>query len=813
MDGSVKPVWHIFDAQSRELVIPVYQRNYDWGLSECARLFDDLEEIIANDRDSHFFGAVVVDTKEGFTWVVIDGQQRLTTVSILMLALVHAAREEDVLLDDPTLPAKLESDFLLRGSSSGGGVTIKLKPVKDDADAYRRLFDADVDNHATSSVSANYRFFRERIRGTSLTADQLWKAISRLDVMVLSLGKDDEPQRIFETLNSTGKALSESDKIRNLVLMGLTSAEQENLYETRWNPMEKAVEYRTDWFIRWYLVAKTNRTPNVAQVYEAFKAYLAGHQDVRAVLADMLEHAELARQITRTGTGDATVDRALARYRAMHSDVLLPFLMPVLRDWRSGKVETNDLVRVLTVLESYLVRRAICNVWANALNKIFELMYQELTRLRTNQQAYADVLIYLLRRRDGTSGRFPDDEEFRTEIETRNIYRMHSSTRAFIFDRLENLDSKDTRDVLAALQDGAISIEHIMPQTLTSAWREELGENAEEIHAAWVHRLGNLTVTGYNSEYSNAPFMLKRTMKGGFDGSPYRLNASVKDQSTWTEEQIKERNEKLAEDALFAWPAIETDFAPPSVPLPVETLGTEASLRGRDIVAFDLNGDTRTVSSWAQALPQILAILARDHRTQLVHLAEEEGDLTVDLSQAAASGSWKLVDPPLSVWAGNSTMSKIWLLRRVFEALDLEPETLAFTLRPEPKSAAPLTDDEAAESDPEPMPFDELTKFVERFEELEGTASQADDTSDLRAEFRRSAAPFAVENPSGALGGRRFVEFTREASSDLSRDAALALITQMLQAEALFDPGAFHAAIIDGRMTVWLRAIGERPSR
>lgn len=351
--------------------------------------------------------------------------------------------------------------------------------------------------------------------------------------MQLDLEAHDNPQRIFESLNSTGLALSEADKIRNLVLMGQGTVTQAKLYDRYWNPMEKAVDYNTDWFIRWWLVVETGRTPNKNAVYEDFKEYiLRDKQDISEVLESLLEYSIICRQIENAETGIVAVDTVLRRFNDIKGDVVLPLLMPLLRDVRRQVTTGEDFLQVVKILESYLYRRITCSIAANSLNKIFSTAYADLVKLRKNDEPYSEILTYLLLRRGG-GGRFPGDQEFRREFTQRNSYRMRPSYRQYLFDCLENGKSKDVRDISNALKRGDISIEHIIPQTLTEKWRSELGEDCEKIHAEWVHRIANLTVTGYNSEYSNRSFREKKEAPEGFVSSPYRLNAMVKEQESW----------------------------------------------------------------------------------------------------------------------------------------------------------------------------------------------------------------------------------------------------------------------------------------
>src|SRR5699024_2890128 len=254
------------------------------------------------------------------------------------------------------------------------------------------------------------------------------------------------------------------------------------------------------------------------------------------------------REIEDASTGLAKVDVRLRRFNAIKGDVVFPYLIPLLQEVRDETTTQDDLAEVLRILESYVYRRVTCGIAANALNKIFATLYNEARRLRGHDHSHAEVLTYLLMRREG-GGRFPDDDELVAAFASRNSYSLRPVYRRYLFDCLENRDSRDVRDVAAALDTGSASIEHIMPQTLTDAWRSSLGEDANEIHQTWRDRIGNLTVTGYNSKYSNASFGRKKEMDEGFDDSPYRLNSYLKTLNTWGLPQVEERTRQLTEIA------------------------------------------------------------------------------------------------------------------------------------------------------------------------------------------------------------------------------------------------------------------------
>ena len=797
MKGSIRRITELFDGNSKHLLIPVYQRNYDWKLKHCARLFDDLIDIIRQDRETHFFGAIVGHPEDSFTYVVIDGQQRLTTSSLLMLALVHSLEDSTVTSKDPHLAAKIRDSYLVL-KDKHEAVKFKLKPVKNDNDAYSRLLRGDTPIES-STVTANYRFFRERIAGGELDGDQIWEAIFRLQVMALDLEKQDDPQRIFESINSTGLELSEADKIRNVVLMHQPSHEQEDLYENYWNRIEKAVEYRTDWFIRFYLVSKTGKTPRQDGVYEAFREYQKNAKSsTREILSEMRDYAEHSHELNTASTGIAAADKRLRRFNMVKHDVTLPLTMPLLGEVKAGTVSAEDFTAVIIILDSYLFRRFVSGVPTHGLNKIFATLYSEIHRLRGARDRFSDVLAYSLRRRTA-SGRFPTDDEFKESFATRNLYNIKGENRSYLFECLENNWSNDTHDIAKALESQSISIEHIMPQTLTSAWRHDLGADAEEIHATWCNRIGNLTVTGYNSSYSNSTFADKKKRDNGFDVSPYRLNALLKSSDVWTVTQIEERTQALTDVALKYWPLPSTDFEPYVPPLPSVPMGDDESFTNRTIVAFEFGDTRKTVASWKVAYVEVIRLLVDERREEVFAYASESNDLTVTEDSYELSGWESLVVPGLTVLTGNSTRTKLASLRKLFNHLDVDTDDLVFTLRNAETS-------EVEETVDEPGPYAELTKFLPRMTEFSSTAATEEDTRDLRDEFAKAFTAFTVTNPQAALPGKQLPDLeTASFIEKATADDILAALSMMFQVEGMMPQ--FHRLITSGTVVRWLTAL------
>lgn len=804
MKGTTNPVLKVFDGNHKALVIPVYQRNYDWQIKQCERLFDDLEDVIATDRKKHFFGAVVGKPEDSFTWVVIDGQQRLTTVSILMLALTHALRDGEIASKDADLADKIELDFLRIGSMKQE-TKFKLKPVKDDADAYRRIFGSEDDFLESSNITANYKYFRQRLKDTASSADDIWKAIQSLEVMHLDLEEYDDPQRIFESLNSTGLELREADKIRNFILMGHSPDVQERLYEDRWNPTEKNSDFETDAFIRWYLTTKNASTPREQDVYEEFKAYaLRNEADSEELLDDVYEFSKYYAQIRHANTGFPKVDAQLLRMRDMMGAVVMPFLMPVLKDVHHGVTTADDFHAVLKIVESFIARRFVVNIATNALNKIFATSYSELRKLRTGEQPYADIFAYLLLRRSSSS-RFPSDTEFRQAFPTRNLYNIRPQWRDYIYDVLENRESHDVRDISSALRHSKVSIEHVMPQKLTPAWRKELGPDAQQIHETWLHRIGNLTVTGYNSKYSNSPYMEKKTMPNGFDDSPYRLNDVMKEHDHWGLEQLQLRSDALTEVALEYWQMPTTEFAPPEVALPSEPMGEDASFRGLEIVSFQFGDLNRTVWSWAEMQQELLIHLMRNHRTEILELVPQYVQLKALPKSGEAPSGWRKIDDSAMVLCASDTDSKLNFLRSLFEKLGLDPEELVFSYKP-------TKEDEVVAPSPEPeqdervdAPYAPLTKFIARFEEAAQLQYSFEDTAPLREDFRHNVAQFTEQHGSQVKPlDSAVMDFVRTRSPESATpEQAVAVASGFIE----LGEWMLHDVIVSGTLVSWMRAL------
>ena len=684
MQGSDSFLLELLSASRRRFIIPVYQRNYDWRKANCEQLYNDLIDVAINGKQTHFFGSIVSYALSREEIVLIDGQQRITTVSLILIAIVNAIKSGAVTPDDPVLGEQILEDYIVDKHHKTER-KVRLKPFRDDCEAFDNLIYKSEDEYiADSKVTLNYRYFYDRIvNEKAVSVDDLYEAINKLQIIDIQLEpkRGDDPQLIFESLNSTGLDLTESDKIRNFVLMGLSPEVQERFYDSYWNKIEKLSLKELDSFIRHYLTVVTGVIPNIRNIYAAFKQYAKQRDDIESVLQDMLRYAQAYNKILTCTVGSACANTTVKHLNLLEVTVAHPFLMAYLVYAEENHLPMEETETVLGLIENMIFRRFICELPANVLNKIFAILHKQVIKQKRDTDTYSSVLIYILLNRRAAV-LFPNNEDFISNFSTKNIYAMRSRSKQYLFERLENGNSKEVNDIVGYLENNTYSIEHIMPQTLTPAWREALGENYAAIHEQWLHTIANLTLTGYNSNYSNRPFAEKKTMDHGFLKSGLRLNQYIAQYDQWTEKELKERCEHLMKVALEIWPCPTTTFVPEQKEDEVLTLAEDnAVFTNRDIMYFVFQEEKHTVTNWTDMMWQVAEILYSINPAILYQEASNKKNVWFSTTQAS-NNYRKLAEKLYYCPGSSSTWNKMAILKNLFRLYQFDEDDLSFALQP-----------------------------------------------------------------------------------------------------------------------------------
>lgn len=549
---------------SRQFIVPIFQRNYSWQKSQYEQLwFDILRASKFKEKQNHFIGSIVyidMGTPAGRPQqlLLIDGQQRLTTISILLCAIKDYVQKFNLETKLINL-AKIKNQFLYNSDEIDEDKYKLLLNVQD-KETYIKLIDNTIFtvNKPATNIIKCYEFFYEHIEDfikQDGQIDEIYAGIFKLSLVSISLDKDsDNPQMIFESMNSTGKDLSQTDLLRNYLLMDLTPEKQTRLYKTYWKPMEelfgediyKNDVNKFDYFIRDFLTLKsdTGYICKINNVYENFKRYyLDNNCEKFAVLKDLFTYAKYYACIDLLQENDDELKLYWQEFKKLDSHVVYPFLLKLYDDYSRQILIKEDFKKIFQVVISYLWRRAICEIPTNSLSKTFAILYQAV-----NKDDYVNSIIKALVFKSSYK-RFPSDYEVREKLQTKDIY--HFRLRKYLLEALENYYHKEPIDLNTA----NYTIEHIMPQNIEHnlSWQQMLGEDWQEVHSLYLHTLGNLTITGYNAEMSNKSFWEKVNGESGFKHSHLKLNESIAQCDVWNKKAIQRRTNILTDIILKIW--------------------------------------------------------------------------------------------------------------------------------------------------------------------------------------------------------------------------------------------------------------------
>ncbi len=543
----------ISKSQERQFVIPIYQRLYSWEKKQCKQLWDDILKVGKNDKmNGHFIGSILLvqddkSNKNNEVLPIVDGQQRLTTITLLLIALRNHLSDKEV--SEKILRNQIEDDYLIN-SNKDGDKKFRLILSESDKDTLLSLIDESrrKPSEPSEKIMENFKLFEEWINKNIDKLEAIFKGLKKLIIVYISLekGKDDS-RLIFESMNSKGIELTQTDLIRNYIIMETEVEKQECFYKKYWRAMEedfKQNETLFNKFVRHYLTIKKGEIKEKG-VYEAFKNYQQEKGiEIEDLLKDLQKYCGYFCQIAFKKEEDKDLNKALSLLVDLKMDVVYPLLLELYSDYKDGVLSKQDFILIIVLTESYICRRAVCGLGSNGLNKLFASFIKKIDKsqyLKSVEEHFGSLT---------GDQRFPNDDEFKKLFITRDFYKLKKNE--YFFERLENFDTKEP------VNTEKCSIEHVMPQKPMLEWERDLGENFKEIHEKYLHTIGNLTLTGYNSEYGNKSFQEKRDRENGFKQSPLKLNQGLKNLEVFGEKEILDRAEYLANLALKIWVSPKT---------------------------------------------------------------------------------------------------------------------------------------------------------------------------------------------------------------------------------------------------------------
>lgn len=663
--------------------IPVYQRNYDWSESNCNRLLDDIYDIM-HSGDKHFLGTIVFMAAKsgGFAlqeYIIIDGQQRLTTLMLILKALSVVAESVG---DD--CYHEIEEQYL-HNKYCDEEFKVKLKPIKSDNNQFTLLLEDKIDEmDEDTHIYHNFMLCKERFERWAergINPSQVLDALTNLEIVEIVLTKgEDDPQVIFESINSTGLELSNADLIRNYLLMN--ADDQEKLYENYWLYIEKTLRNKMDYsnldaFFMQYIVYKTSKPVNSRQLYNSFvKLFKDSGYSQESILKELRYYAEIfGAFVYGSAKYSERINRLLYRLRVLNQTTCYPFLLHVFDDYHQGVIDEETVENILQFILAYLLRRMVCGVPSNTLRGLFTYLYNRIFKVASNKQKYYETLnkfLFTVSSKDV----IPSAGEFERALQKANIYGNNALCRFLLLD-IENGDGKEI------LQAENLTIEHIMPQTLSADWSHIRPEDHEE----YLHTLGNLSVTGYNSELSNKSFAEKQDIIRE-NSKAVILNSDVLDKESWNIATIQARAKRLARIVMTRYKidrivddSIEFEY------IETLTLDNYDEVTGKKLVSFKLFGETYRQNKYALMLLDVIKLLDKKSPGKLQTLAENNYSFNstkrkhvhLNIDGSGMRWPWKVTDG-IYLEANLSAWSCIRFIENLLTEFGFEKDQFSFNI-------------------------------------------------------------------------------------------------------------------------------------
>lgn len=702
----------ILNASETYYEIPNFQRPYSWQTSNANSFLSDLEDSVAK-RKNHYFGTVVLveDTESSYSVAIIDGQQRVTTSLLMVTAIYHLVKKDTSLIENnETTPDLIRDRYLFNANIDKNKV--KLRTVTTDNQILQRIFDVDGEEsrletrERLSNLYQVYSTFRKYFANRK-GLDKYIEGLRLFEVISITLNSnDDNPQRVFESINSTGKPLTDGDKIRNYALMLSKDSLRNHVYKEYWSLIEESLvdankDYISDFF-RSYIISKKQAIVRLDAVYPEFKKQfekrVGDSQDLDKIdefYSEIVESLGFYKLLKINDTDHFEpeykgIAETIFKMRYLQIDLYIPFAMNVLRHHANGELSDNQLVDVFNLIEIYFSRRIVSGIATTSVDRFLASLHKDiLNHIKESPDAdYVDVLKYILLSRIGQT-RMPDDAEYENAIRTRDAYYQRNSFLIYVLTAVEG-SSKEAIHTLHQISDGKLklTIEHVMPQTLTSKeWQTMLGSDYDRIHREYLHTLTNLTLTGYNSEYSNRPYADKMTLeikdkktgevqKVGFADSKLPINQWIAKQDTWNEEVLKERQDWWVSKLNMTWPLPDTTYKPAVKDTQVYLLD-DLDLTGKGIRAVEVFGEKSSVTNWALALDIVMEAI-HDSRTDFFEIIQdsEYASKYIRTDSSAFRSSLEINDTGYYVDVGTNTNTKIRLIHELGNLFNLLREDI-----------------------------------------------------------------------------------------------------------------------------------------
>ena len=670
-----------------EFIIPIYQRNYDWQIRNCEQLLKDID---AENRH-HFFGTIVylINNKlDIYEYIIIDGQQRITTVILLLYALYNLYKNKKREITNHNVFNKLKLIFTKKDNS-----LLKLRYLNKNINLDSFLQDNSLCN---KNIVDNYNFFYDYIYKNYKNIDDIYNKLEKLEIVKILVDKEDDPQRIFESINSTGVSLSEGDKIRNLILMDKSSNEQIEIYNKYWSKIEENTFGKISSFMRDYLGVIKKQLIQINSIYITFKHHIYEYKNMEIILEDLLEYSKIYKELLVdkfNGNKESNnIENIIFRLNIQEITVFRPFIMNLKYKMKKNEIVISDkeFTNILVTIESYILRRTICDKPSNVLNRFFILLDSDIYNLDNNYENYYNKFIYLITSQQDNFV-FPDNEEFANKFSTRNMYILNQKKLVYILEKLNNGKSEEIQN----FYNKKYSIEHIMPQKLSSEWENDLGENSIIIHNKWLHRIANLTLTAYNSKYSNNTFKEKCNIKDfGLKYSTIYLNQRIisianEDCGLWREKELEKRNNELVQRAVYEiWKKPNTNYEYYKNNNEIYTLNSTIDFTNREIISVIIDNTKYSVSSWTNAYTLIIIDLYNKNKNLLRTLVLNNSIKYISFNKALFKNNDSIfeLNNDLFIDCHSNTNEKVKRLKKLVELYNLDYEDYKLCIADEKES-------------------------------------------------------------------------------------------------------------------------------